>query len=89
MPRHTPVSPPGGGAATTFRPALFSNSRELQAPEAACSSCPAAIWYHDDRTRCFCNIMKMPTWPRESGAIVACDGRESAVARWEEEQTDA
>lgn len=88
MPRPTPVSPPGGGADTTFRPTLFLIGSERQAPEAACASCPAAIWYQDKETQCFCNIMKMQTWPR-SNAIVACDGREAAVARWEEEQTEA
>lgn len=89
MPQAVLVTPPGGGAATAFRPALFSMGLARQAPDAACTSCPASIWYQDDQPRCFCNIMKLQTWPPAPKAIVACDGRESAVARWENEQAPA
>lgn len=85
MPQHTPVSPPGGGTASAYRPALFSMGAGYEAPAAACASCPASLWYRDDQLRCFCNIIKMPTWPA-STAVMACDGRESAVAQWEEQQ---
>lgn len=87
MPQPPPVSPPGGGIRSVFRPALFSMGGGYQAPPAACASCPASLWYQDDQIRCFCNIMKVPTWPPASKPVIACDGRESAVAQWEQQQS--
>lgn len=46
-----------------------------------CARCPAAIWYQQGKTRCFCSIMKLTTWPAEV-AITMCDAREDAVAKY-------
>ena len=51
-----------------------------------CASCPAAIWYRQGVTRCFCSIMKLSMWPADV-AVTMCDARENAVAKYKMELT--
>lgn len=69
------------GTKTDYVPSVFRLSK-LAAPHTICAFCPAAIWFERETWHCFCNVMKFETWPGTGKPMTACDGRESAVAKY-------
>ncbi|MBA4751307.1 MAG: hypothetical protein H2055_03635 [Sphingopyxis sp.] len=54
----------------------------IHEPEAACTSCPIAIWYlAADDLECFCPALHQAVWgSKKSSAIKLCDAREQEIA---------
>lgn len=73
------------GTKTDYVPSVFRFSK-LAPPRTICAHCPAAIWFQQEGWHCFCNVMKIETWRGVSKPITVCDGRESAVAKFETEK---
>jgi hypothetical protein len=80
-----------GSAATYFSPTLRRLKEEEDAglpttryptPDAACTDCPASIWYADKEgdLRCYCTILHTTTWDGKRDPISHCDGREQELA---------
>lgn len=55
-------------------------------PATACASCPSAIWHFQGEWRGFCNLMKFVSWQGKGSPITVCDGRETSIARLEEQR---
>lgn len=55
-------------------------------PTTACASCPYAIWHFQGEWRGFCNLMKFVAWKGKGSPIAVCDGRETAIAKLEEQR---
>lgn len=72
---------------TEYRPAIEAamHGAEGDPLSTACGSCPTAVWYRSDQLKCFCNMLKMTIWVRGMSAVSICDGREAAIARYEQE----
>lgn len=77
------------GSVTDFVPEAFQvqNMRPGDFPPTACASCPASLWFNQAEWKCFCNVMKFLPWQGESTPINTCDGREAAIERYDEEQS--
>ncbi|HEX7874431.1 MAG TPA: hypothetical protein VF475_16080 [Sphingobium sp.] len=60
--------------------------RPADFPPTACASCPASVWFKQAEWKGFCNVMKFLPWQGESTPIDACDGREAAIVRYDEER---
>lgn len=55
---------------------------KVQAPKTVCASCPASLWYFDQRLHCFCGTMKTLMWTAGSEVpLRRCDGRRFAIAQ--------
>lgn len=53
----------------------------IHEPEAACPSCPIAVWYLEgDGLECFCPALHRGVWGLKNSAIKLCDAREQAIA---------
>ncbi|QXF11244.1 hypothetical protein [Sphingopyxis terrae] len=53
----------------------------IHEPEAACTSCPIAVWYLEgDDLECFCPALHRGVWGLNISAIKLCDAREQAIA---------
>lgn len=72
------------GLEATHVPPAFTllDVAEQDRPPTACASCPSAIWYKQPDWRCFCNVMKFQAWACEGTPILACDARETSVAKY-------
>lgn len=59
-------------------------------PEAACTSCPASVWYADEGAdlRCYCSMMHRVVWGRGLDPILFCDGREQELAALAQRSAD-
>jgi len=55
-------------------------------PATACASCPSAIWHFQGEWRGFCNLMKFVSWQGKGSPIAVCDGRETTLAKLEEQR---
>ena len=54
----------------------------IHEPEAACTSCPIAMWYvAGEDLECFCSALHKVVWSLKSTAIKLCDAREQEIAR--------
>lgn len=75
------------GRVTDFVPEAFrvESLQPSDFPQTACASCPASLWFKQNEWKCFCNVMKFLPWQGESTSVRACDGREAAIDRYEEE----
>jgi hypothetical protein len=66
---------------TSYVPPIFRDGN-VPAPETACASCPASLWYVDQRLHCFCGTMKTLIWTASNEVPLSrCDGRQIAIAR--------
>jgi len=53
-------------------------------PSPACKSCPAAIWYSTQgELKAYCKQMALISWDSTAAPVLACDGRELAIAELE------
>lgn len=59
-------------------------------PEAACTSCPASVWYADREggLRCHCSMMHRVVWDGGMDPIIFCDGREQELAALAQRSAD-
>ena len=63
---------------------LASVHRPLPSP--ACETCPASMWFNtNDQLKCFCTRMHLMVWDDTVPPIMACDGRELALLRLQQE----
>jgi len=53
-----------------------------KAEGAACTDCPASIWYADREggLRCHCTVLHKIVWDGSKDPIIYCDGREQELA---------
>jgi len=74
------------GRKTTYVSSVIAQLRERPegAPHTLCAHCPAAMWVVQVDPRCFCQAMKELTWTTGATPITLCDGRQTAVAEFEE-----
>ena len=77
-----------GGRSAHVSPALMLLG-EADRPETQCADCPAAVWYRQGELRAFCQVMKILSWTTGSDPVKVCDGRESAIARLDDEAAAA
>lgn len=80
---NTPSERPTG-ADTNYEPYVLQNLDDAtnEYHSTICAQCPAAIWYRQGVSRCFCSVMKLSTWPTENAAVTMCDAREAAVVKY-------
>lgn len=54
----------------------------IHEPEAACTSCPIAVWYlAGEDLECFCPALHQVVWGGKRPSIKLCDAREQEIAR--------
>lgn len=69
------------GRRPRYVPPIFRKG-DMHMPQTACASCPASLWYFDQRLHCFCGTMKTLIWTSGSEVPLSrCDGRQIAIAR--------
>lgn len=80
MTEPTASSPPIGRR-PRYVPPIFRKG-DMKMPQTACASCPASLWYVDQRLHCFCGTMKTLIWtPGSEVPLRRCDGRQLAIAQ--------
>lgn len=56
--------------------------KDYPTPVPACATCPASYWLHTTTTlKCFCQALRVVTWGGREQPVMACDARETAIAR--------
>jgi hypothetical protein len=82
-------SPKMRGVPCDYRPSIFKSLglSGSEIPHTLCAHCPAAMWYERDGLVCFCTVMKVTTWTPAGEPVSACDGRDAAVAEYEQQMS--